>query len=168
MLLSSRRPLTVAAVLLGLGLSVQAQAGVNNIVMTTASPNPANAGQLVTLTTTVTGTGGACTEPTGTVTFLNQGGVIPVPGNPVTLTPGTPSTAILQTTLPVGANNLISANYSGDVMCGTNSGGAVTEDITNLVTVPTLAEWGKIGFAGLLLLGGLGFLARRARNNGAR
>jgi Bacterial Ig-like domain (group 3) len=166
--LSSRRSLTAAAILLGLGLSVQAQAGVaNTSVGLTVLPNPASVGQQVTLTATVTGTG-VCTEPTGTVTFVNGAAEIVAAGNPATLTPGTPiSTAILQTTLPLG-ENLITANYSGAVSCSPGSALGLEDIINALPTVPTLAEWGKIGFAGLLLLGGVGVLARRARNNGAR
>jgi Bacterial Ig-like domain (group 3) len=162
--LSSRRPLTAAAVLLGLGLSVQAQAGGAGIVgvNVAASPSPAMFGQQVTLTATVSDLLG-CPDPTGTVTFEN--GIAQI-GSPVTLIPGAPSIATLQITLPAGENS-ISAVYNGGCIAG-SVGPSFTEDIIGAPTVPTLAEWGKIGFAGLLLLSGVGFLARRARNNGAR
>jgi hypothetical protein len=88
----------------------------------TATPNPANQGNLVTMTATVApvlpGTG----NPTGTVTFFNGGtslGTGTVSGGVATLS---------TSTLPVGADSL-TAVYSGDTNFNTSTSAPLTETV---------------------------------------
>jgi hypothetical protein len=78
------------------------------MVKLTAAPTTAAYGAAVTLTATVSGTGG--TNPSGTVTFLN--GNTPQGTGPVTMNSSGVATVTL-TSLPVGADS-IKASYAGN------------------------------------------------------
>jgi uncharacterized protein YhjY with autotransporter beta-barrel domain len=77
----------------------------------TSSPNPSNFGQTVTFTATVTGA-----NPTGTVTFTANGATI------ATVALVGSSASFSTTTLPVGANQPITATYGGDSSNLTSTG----------------------------------------------
>jgi hypothetical protein len=92
----------------------------------TATPNPANQGNLVTLTANVApvlpGTG----NPTGTVTFFNGGTSLGTGTVSATVSGGV---ATLSTsTLPVGADSL-TAVYSGDTTFNTSTSAPLTETV---------------------------------------
>ena len=61
----------------------------------------------------------------------------------------------------IGARSL-QASYNGSIGCSLSVSAAVTQNLT-AVAVPTLSEWMLWGFAGVLLTGATGVLARRAR-----
>jgi hypothetical protein len=111
----------------------------------TALPSNATYGSTITLTATVTGSGGT---PTGTVTFYN--GLATV--GTQTLTSGV---AMLTTTaLPVGANSL-TASYSGDGSFVASTSSAATVTIGTLpavaispAVISTFAGTGTPGYSG--------------------
>ncbi|MGH9107585.1 MAG: Kelch repeat-containing protein, partial [Acidimicrobiales bacterium] len=98
------------------------------VVSLSASPNPAVAGQVVTLTATVAGPTSA-PVPTGNVTFVDYttGGV--AIGLPVELSGGTASTTT--SSLPVGDTQLY-AHYSGDATYAPVTSSLLTEDVLPL------------------------------------
>lgn len=86
-----------------------------------ASPNPANAGQSVTLTVTVTPVAPGGGIPTGTVTFLNGATTLSV----TVLTPA--STAAVSTSSLTTGTHSVTASYGGDTnFTGSTSTSAVT------------------------------------------
>ena len=97
-----------------------------------ASPTTANAGQIVTLTATVSSQSGT-TTPTGTVTFLNGSTTL----GTGTLNAGGVAT-LTTTTLPVGANVIVAA-YGGDSGDAGSSSQPVTVTITAAKVATTTA-----------------------------
>jgi hypothetical protein len=96
---------------------------VNTLISATAlavSPNPASAGQTVTLTAAV---GGSLTIPSGSVTFYNGSTSL---GSGILGVSGTASITIA--TLPVGSDNL-TAVYSGNATYAASTSPAVSETI---------------------------------------
>jgi uncharacterized repeat protein (TIGR01451 family) len=113
-----------------------------------ATPNPAVAGQTVTLTATVAGD-----PPTGTVSFSDNSATLPC--SPVTLIPGaTNSIATCTTTFTTTGTHSITASYSGDgdFVQATSSVLAVTVNATAspAVPAPTLDRWALLMLCALL------------------
>jgi len=92
---------SVGAVLLG------AQASTS--VTLTSSENPANPGDSVTFTATVTPVAPCFGQPTGTITFADNG--TPLPGGTVALSSGA---ALYTITSIATGTHTITATYSGD------------------------------------------------------
>ncbi len=109
-----------------------------------ATPNPAAAGQPVTLTATVAGD-----PPTGSVSFADNGTTLPC--SPVTLVPGsTASTAVCTAAFAGTASHSIVATYSGDGNFATATSTALVVTLNMPpVSAPALNRWA------MLLLGGL-------------
>ncbi len=111
-----------------------------------ATPNPATAGQAVTLIATVAGD-----PPTGSVVFTDNGTALPC--SPVTLVPGTTSATAACTAMFAAGSHTIAAAYSGD------AGFAAATSTTLVVTVNAAAQTAVPAPAfdrwAVLLLGGL-------------
>jgi hypothetical protein len=91
-----------------------------------ATPNPANQGNLVTLTANVAPVLPGAGNPTGTVTFFNGGTNLGTGTVSATVSGGV---ATLSTsTLPVGADSL-TAVYSGDTTFNTSTSAPLTETV---------------------------------------
>jgi large repetitive protein len=88
-----------------------------------AEPNPSNAGQLVTLTATVTSSSGG--TPTGTVTFYDNGAAL---GSTTLEANGQANQAVYSSTLSVGMQQ-ITAVYSGDSNFMGSTSPAVNEQV---------------------------------------
>jgi hypothetical protein len=93
-------------------------------VALSASPNPANAGQSVTMTGSVTGAGSFFGLPTGTVTFSDTGTALP--SGTVVLSGG--SAGYTTSSLAVGTHPMTSA-YSGDAAFLAGTSAALTETV---------------------------------------
>src|SRR5205823_4796022 len=90
----------------------------NTSTSVSAAPNPANIGQSVTITATVSPSGGTG-SPTGTVTFTDNGSALPS----ATLV-GT--TATITTSFTTAGSHSIVATYSGDGSFNGSTSTAVT------------------------------------------
>ncbi|HUE23965.1 MAG TPA: FG-GAP-like repeat-containing protein [Bryobacteraceae bacterium] len=99
-------------------------------VALSASPNPAGAGQSVTLTGTVTPAAPFFGLPTGTLTFLDNGTALP--GGTVGLSGG--SAAYTATSLAPGANPL-TGSYSGDAAFQAGTSATLTETVDATQTI---------------------------------
>ena len=122
----------------------------------TASPNPAQYGQTVTLVATVIGD-----PPTGTVSFYD-GAVLLGTG---TLNGGSPDQATFSTASLSPGQHSLRATYNGDSNNAVSTTAAALVESVNFTPVPspTLGRWA------LLLLGGLmGLIARFYRRAGFR
>jgi autotransporter-associated beta strand protein len=107
-------------------------------ISVSGSPAPSVFGQSVTLTATLSGTGGS---PTGTVTFLSGGITL----GTATLSSG--SASVSTTTLPVGSDTIL-AQYSGDTNFSAGSSSATqtvnqASTTTTLTATPTTASAGQ-------------------------
>lgn len=126
-----------------------------------STPNPSQAGQLVTFTATVSGN-----APTGGVQFRD--GATPL-GAPVALAG---NTAILATSQLAAGSHVITAAYIGDAGNGpstsapldqvVNAGGGTAPPATPATPVPVLPPWSLAVLLALLVLA-----ARRRRQAGA-
>ena len=127
-------------------------------ISVSATPNPVIVGQAVTITATVAGD-----PPTGNVNFTDNG--IALPCSPVTLVPGTTSSAAVCTATFAGTgSHSIVAAYSGDSNFeGATSSALVITVTTVPVAAPMLDRWAMI-VLGSLLVSMLWWL-RRAENH---
>ena len=100
-------------------------AGVSTTTAVSAAPNPTTFGQMVTLTATVTGTGGT---PTGSVTFFDGASLL----GSVTLNAG--ATASLAVSTLAAGTHTITAVYGGNTNFAASASGAMTETV---MAVPT-------------------------------
>gem|GEM_PF-1151009 len=120
-----------------------------NVKTTTVSlvvaPDHIALGQPVTITATVAGD-----PPTGTVTFTDNGNVLPC--SPVTLVPGAASSTAVCTTVPSGTGtHSIAAIYSGDgSFAGATSSVAALVVGADATPAPTLDRWALLMLVGLL------------------
>jgi probable HAF family extracellular repeat protein len=92
----------------------------NTITTLTASPNPANSGQSVTLTAAVTVVAPGSGAPTGTVTFSDGGTALACGGGSQTLAAGQTT---CQYTFSAAGTHALTATYSGDANFISSSGG---------------------------------------------
>jgi YVTN family beta-propeller protein len=94
----------------------------------TASPNPSNTGQPLTLTATISVPAGTTGAPGGSVTFLDG-------SNTLGTAPVSAGTATFSTTsLTVGTHSL-TASYSGDSNFASNTSAAVTQTVNLLIAI---------------------------------
>jgi hypothetical protein len=101
-----------------------------------ASAKTVVAGTPLTLTATVTGSEARAGDAlNGTVTFVDADTGLPL-GSPVALSPASPSTARLTTTLPAGTDHVY-ARYSGDRVFGPSTSPPLTEDVIPQLSVTT-------------------------------
>jgi hypothetical protein len=112
-----------------------------------SSPNPSFFGQSVTLTATVTATGGV---PSGTVTFFRGTTTLG------TATLGSDGVATLAVSSLVIGSNAISARYSGDNVFLSSTSNTITQLVnTPPANVPTLSWWALSALVCALALAGL-------------
>lgn len=95
----------------------------------TAAPNPANLGQSVTFTATITASN---SPPTGSVSFLDDGAIIA--GN-IPIASGSP--AVFKTSSLIVGTHTIQAEYSGDTTYGAQS--TTTTEVILAPTITTLS-----------------------------
>lgn len=124
-----------------------------------AAPNPVVKGNPVTLTATVAGD-----PPTGSVSFTDNSTTLPC--SPVTLVPGTTSSAAVCTaTFTSTGLHSITATYSGDGNFAMASSPALILTVNPIaqpaVAAPALDRWAMLLLAGLI--GGVGTLRRLRR-----
>jgi len=96
------------------------------------------AGQSVTLTATIKPQGAGI--PTGTVSFLDGGGIV---GSPVPLAAGA-TTALLTTTSLPGGNNIITAVYSGDSNFVSSTSNPIAELVEDFNFAISVAAAGSV------------------------
>ena len=137
------------------------QAGVPTTTTITVSPNPASAGQTVTLGATVNSPGFSCT---GAVDFRDTVANATVCSSPLTVLDPNTSTASCTTTRPAGSYTL-RADTLG--MCTSFSAPATLVVNAAPAAVPTVGEWTMWGLTGLLLIGGGVVASRRFRATAA-
>jgi hypothetical protein len=103
-----------------------------------SSLNPSNYGQSVKLTATIAPGAGASGNPTGTVTFLDNGTSIGT--GPVSTTGGVTTATLTTSTLPVGSHPL-TASYGGDSnYSGSTSTPALSQVVNKAATGTTLGS----------------------------
>lgn len=145
--------LAAGAVLL---FATAGQAGVPSITALTVSPNPATAGQTVTLGATVGSPGLSCT---GSVDFKDTVANTTVCSSALTVVNPNISTASCTATRSAGSYTLRADTFGA---CPSSSAPA-TLVVNAASAVPTVGEWTMWGLTGLLLIGGGAIASRRFR-----
>ncbi|HEY6471374.1 MAG TPA: Ig-like domain-containing protein [Acidimicrobiales bacterium] len=102
----------------------------------TASARTSTTGAAVSFTAAVAANGGTA-EPTGSVTFTDDG--TPIGTSTLTTEGGTATTSMLLTTLPLGVNS-ITASYGGDPGFGASASGAVLVTVDRAPTELSLGS----------------------------
>jgi hypothetical protein len=102
--------------------------------VTVSSPT-STTGQPVSFTATVAASGGTA-DPTGSVTFTDDG--TPIGTSTLTTTGGVTSTSMLLTTLPLGVN-AIRASFGGDPNFGASASAAAPVTVSRSTTVLSLS-----------------------------
>lgn len=146
--------LAAGAVLL---FAAASQAGVASTTTLSVSPNPATAGQTVTLGATVGSPGLSCT---GSVDFKDTVANTTVCSSALTVVNPNTSTASCTATRSAGSYTL-RADTGG--ICPSSSAPATLVVNAAPAAVPTVGEWTMWGLTGLLLIGGGAIASRRFR-----
>lgn len=133
--------------------------GVPSQTTLTVSPNPASAGQTVTLGATVVSPGYSCAGP---LVFRDTLANTTVCSSTLTVLDPNTSTASCTTTRPAGSYTLRADSLG---MCVSSSVPATLVVNAAPAAVPTVGEWTMWGLAGALLIGGGVFASRRFRTN---
>ncbi len=104
----------------------------------TSSANPSPLGQSLTFTATVAATSPGAGNPTGSVTFME--GSTTLGSAPVSTSNGITTATISTAALSFGANQLITAIYSGDSDFLTSTSAAFSQSILNATTTSLISS----------------------------